>query len=351
MASMCRSIVPKAAIAVTILLACAACSGGDTTTSTATSRATGTSSDPTSGASSPASRSISVAGLEGKLLFARAGGEFGDETVFAAEATGADELQLTPFNLHCCARWSTDGSQILLAAPAPDGRITTGFIDPDGSNLRLIPLPDETSNLGPGAWSPDGRWVAFQLWDETDHGRDGIYIGRSSDGSGLHRVTKVPEGADIPGDFSPDGEQLVFLRERPDEQSVGTVYVVDVDGGKPRRLTPRDMAVGWTGVRWSPDGELILLPDARDRVDERSLWTVRPDGSNLRRVFTDPEGRYATSPVWSPDGRYIMFALSESPFDFEHPANGIYVIRRDGTGLTLVLGGDDHKRPADWIPS
>ena len=339
-----RWAVMKVIAVLTVVLT--ACTGGaDGTTNVPTA--------PASGAftGSEASDDIPLADLRGTILFARAGGEFGDETVFTVGVDGVDERRLTEYGVTCCARSSPDGTQILLAANAPDERITTGIVDPDGSHLRLIPLPDSTSNLGPGAWSPDGRLIAFQLWDEADHSRDGIYLGRALDGGALRRLTAVPGGADIPGDFSPTGKHLVFLRERPDEQSVGTLFVVDVDGGKPRRLTPPDMAVGWGGVRWSPDGELILLPDARDRIDERSLWTVRPDGSDLRRVFTDTEGRYATSSVWSPDGRYIMFALSESAFDHEHPANEIYVIRRDGTGLTLVLGGDDHKRPADWIPS
>ncbi len=50
-----------------------------------------------------------------------------------------------------------------MSASAPDGqRITTRIIAANGSQERKIPLPDKTLNLGPGAWAPDGKWIAFQ---------------------------------------------------------------------------------------------------------------------------------------------------------------------------------------------
>jgi hypothetical protein len=45
----------------------------------------------------------------------------------------------------------------------------------------------------------------------------------------------------------------------------------------------------------------------------------------------------------------ILFALDPSANPFAHPVNGLYVIRADGTGLTLVLGGNDFKREPVWV--
>jgi len=237
-----------------------------------------------------------------------------------------------------------------MSASAPDGqRLTTGIIDADGSHERKIPLPGKTLNLGPGAWAPDGTRIAVQGWDDTHPSRAGIYIGRASDGGDLRRVTRNTQGgADLPGDFSPDGKRLAFFRERPDEQGVGRLFVVNVDGTGLHPITPPSMAVG--SGRWSPDGTKILFQDARN-LPHGYLWTVSPDGSNLSRLFADPRGRFAISPTWSPDGAYVMFALDPSADEFTHPANGLYVIRSDGTGLTLVIGGSDFKREPDWVAS
>jgi hypothetical protein len=43
-----------------------------------------------------------------------------------------------------------------------------------------------------------------------------------------------------------------------------------------------------------------------------------------------------------------MFSIDPSSPEFSHPDNGLYVMSVDGTGLTLVIGGPDFKREADW---
>jgi Tol biopolymer transport system component len=52
--------------------------------------------------------------LTGRILFTRAGGEFGDETVFMVNADGTNERRLTEPGDACCPRLSPDGSQLML---------------------------------------------------------------------------------------------------------------------------------------------------------------------------------------------------------------------------------------------
>jgi Tol biopolymer transport system component len=289
--------------------------------------------------------SATAPGLRGHIIFARAGDPYADDTIFVANADGSHQRQLGPY---CCARISRDGKWILFAAGGPNDRVTTGFIRPDGTGNRVLSLPDKTINLGPGAWSPDGTHIAFQAWDDHHHARDGIYIGRSSDGGDLRRVTTATAGAKVPGDFSPDGKRLVFFQERPTLQGVGSVWVVNVDGTGRKRLTPPTFPAGFGTIRWSPDGQKILLQTGRLQP-EGALWTVHPDGSHLTQLFKDRKGRFAISPTWSPDGTRIMFALDPINDEYSHPPNGLYVIKADGTGLTLIIGGDDFKREPDWV--
>ena len=293
---------------------------------------------------------VAVAGrsapaLKGHLVFTRAGGRYADETIFVADADGSHQRQLTRAGSSCCPRATRDGKRLLLSASAPGGRITTATMNRDATEYTRLPLPDDTINLGPGAWSPDGTKIAFEGWDDAKPTRGGIYLGRWPDNRDLTRVTKAH--GDIPGDFSPDGKRLAFFRQRPGEQSVGSVWVVGVDGKNPRRLTPEKMLAGFGTVRWSPDGSKILFQDARDER-QGDLWTVHPDGSHLTRLFADRRGRFAISPTWSPDGSQIMFALDPTAAEFDHPNNAFYVINADGTRLELVIAGRDFKREPDW---
>ena len=65
-------------------------------------------------------------------------------------------------------------------------------------------------------------------------------------------------------------------------------------------------------------------------------------------VYEDDEGRYASHPTWAPDGSMIMFALNPIANDFEHVPNGLYVMNADGSGVQLVLDGNDFKRAPEW---
>jgi Tol biopolymer transport system component len=295
--------------------------------------------------SNPSARTTNpAAGLPGRIVFARAGGGFGDETIFTANADGTNERKLADGGATCCPRTTRDGSRVLFAALAGD-RITTATMNLDGSDRTLIPLPDATLNLGPGAWSPDADLIAFEGWDDTDNTRDGIYIARP-DGTHLTRLTNARGQRDLTGDFSPDGAKFVFLRQTPGAPNPGTLHIVNVDGTGLRQITPDGFSVQCCGNhRWSPDGTRILFADA-----EGTLWVVNPDGTGLTEFFTDTEGRFAITPAWSPDGTRVMFALDPTADPFAHPPNGLYVINTDGTALTLVIGTPDFKREPEWLP-
>lgn len=285
--------------------------------------------------------------LDGRIVFTRAGGEYGDETIFIANADGSWQRRLTPAGEHCCVRVARDGRRVLFSATTDDGRITTAIMNLADRRVRALPLRGNL-NFGPGSWSPNGSRIAVEVWDEGDPGASGIYLVRSADGGGLKRLTTVRKTAThIPGDFSPDGKWLAYLNAG-DTPSVGQLFIVPVDGSTPpKRLSPRDFRVGYGSIRFSPDGRRILFNDGRDSP-RGALWTVRPDGKGLVKVF-DHDELFASHATWSPDGDQIMFAMHPIADDHAHPPNGLYVIDTDGDNLRQVLGGDDHKREPEWF--
>jgi dipeptidyl aminopeptidase/acylaminoacyl peptidase len=116
--------------------------------------------------------------------------------------------------------------------------------------------------------------------------------------------------------ISPDGTRVAFLRRQPtdDETVESTVYLVDVAGGDPRRLT---LAEGSDAEpRWSPSGDRIAFTSTRGADDDRQqLWVLPTDGGEARRV-TDVGGGVSEI-AWSPDGERIAFVQSVTAEDRE----------------------------------
>jgi outer membrane protein assembly factor BamB len=278
--------------------------------------------------------------LAGHIVFVRVGGIYGDGTVFAANANGSDEHQLSDLGEACCAFASRDGERVLFDTRAPDGRITTATLNFDGSDRVEIQLPDSTLNLGPGPFSPDGKQIAFEGFDDARPEVSGIYIG-SADGTNLVQIT---QNGSLPGDWSPDGTQVLFFRDTPH-----SLFVANVDGSGEHRLTPDEVAVQCCGgYRWSPDGSRILFPS-----DDGILWLINADGTDLTQFFVDEKAahvrRTALTPTWSPDGKQVMFALQPQVIGGRAPSS-LYVIDADGSGLTLVFDDNTFKLEPSWVP-
>jgi TolB protein len=166
----------------------------------------------------------------------------------------------------------------------------------------------------------------------------------------LHMITENPFGGDdAEPTWSPDGTRIAFGRSRGAQQYPSAVFVVDVDGSGPRRLT----SYGLNAYRpaWSPDGTQIIFNtnDTPERIQDAEIYIVASDGSGLRRL-THEENASAFRPTWSPDGDWILFTRFAFPGQLTRSFD-IYVMRPDGTDLQPVTSTPDVAENAgDWRP-
>lgn len=211
----------------------------------------------------------------------------------------------------------TDGS-------APARRLTNGWRDTEPR------------------WSPDNRWLAFVRAERDPAkgkvGKPQLWLLPAQGGEG-RRLTDHPLGVAEPV-WSPDSTRLAYTARVPEPGRYGTdeqvppeaepprrittlayrldslgfyidrrsqVWLVDIDGGDPIRVTDGDF--DHTGVDWSPAGDLLAFAAARHATagnDLRSdVWVCRPDGSGLRALTEG--GLSAAQPRFAPDGSVVCF--------------------------------------------
>ncbi|MEZ5892873.1 MAG: amidohydrolase family protein [Parvularculaceae bacterium] len=130
---------------------------------------------------------------------------------------------------------------------------------------------------------------------------------------------------------SPDGKRAVF-------ESLGKLYIKDMAGGAPRRLTNAS-AEFELFPSWSYDGSRIVYVSWSDK----GLGTVRVVGASGGggRAVTGEPGHYRR-PRFSPDGNTIVFEKGSGGYltnDDWSDAPGVYRVASGGGAMTRVADG------------
>jgi TolB protein len=290
-------------------------------------------------------------GSNGRIVFARYDPARGDDFVYTANPDGSHEQQLLATGAEVPS-WSPDGTRIAVL-PHDVENVSARIVNPDDGTYRDLPNSDPELFLPCAlAWSPDGQRLACEGFGGADGGLDGIYTIRSSDGGGLQQVTSDPGGDDCPGDYSPNGKRLVFIRLN---DTTFALFTAKVDGTDLRQITPNgsdQFSITFAGCgSWSPQGNEILFSARAPATDWSTIWAVHADGSGLRRIpisgcggaRSDPTSVGCFHPSWSPDGQKIIFNRPHPP-----ESEDLYTVNADGTGLAPAVTTPLHEGDADW---
>lgn len=142
------------------------------------------------------------------------------------------------------------------------------------------------------------------------------------------------------GYFSPDGTKMVFQSEREPGNPFYQIYVLDLDSGESRRVSPGRGKTTCAFFRPGSDQILFASTHLDPRSEElqreeielresgrerRYAWDYDPgmdlwveDGDALRRL-TEARG-YDAEGSYSPDGRWIVFASNRAVYASEPAA-------------------------------
>jgi serine/threonine protein kinase/Tol biopolymer transport system component len=169
--------------------------------------------------------------------------------------------------------------------------------------LTATQKPTETPTLSA---TPIGGGLGQIAFASNRTGMPQIYL-INVDGSGLHPITNLPNGACQPS-WAPDGMRLVFISPCPGMQDVykdSSLFIINADG---TALTSLPSSSGGDfEPAWSPDGERIAFTSSRDNHLQIYLLNLR-DNSETRLINTgfDIEAR---QPAWSPWGNQIAYTV------------------------------------------
>ncbi len=207
--------------------------------------------------------------------------------------------------------------------PTPSGTVLPGdgevikseagrlvAVDPDTGESRIIVDVEQTQrSIGNAAWSPDGRWVAY------DHYGRGLWVVNAE------RETRQLAVGFVSWTWSPTAPQLAMVRD-------SRLTVVDASTG---RQTDLGDVVGdvTSAPVWSPDGTRILY-GARGG----SLYSVDVGGGDHSLLVRLPgENLDSMDEIeWSPDGAYLAIVN-----DLEPGGGRLYVMNADGSGVRVLL--------------
>ncbi len=96
--------------------------------------------------------------------------------------------------------------------------------------MKVLPFTTEIGDHDAAAFSPDGNQIAFRWFGEKNDNWD-IYV-KSIGGERALRLTTFP-GLDLYPTWSPDGQQIAFVRNWEKEW---TIFTVPATGGTERKL-------------------------------------------------------------------------------------------------------------------
>lgn len=131
----------------------------------------------------------------------------------------------------------------------------------------------------------------------------------------------------------PEQTRIAFISNRDGSREI---YVMDADGANPTRVT--NNALSEFSVSFSPDGSALAFDAPFGNNNGSDLYRLDVAGTGPTRALTDNASQgalqYDRYPVFSAGGKKIVFAAHGSR------RNGLFLANADGTQITPVKNSD-----------
>ena len=214
----------------------------------------------------------------------------------------------------------TSSGKALLATISPDGKYVVNVVDEGhgqqslwmrhiatGSNAQIMP-PTEVRYTGL-TFTPNGDFLYFTRIEPENPGLGYLYQIPVLGGTPRKLITDV----DSPVSFSPDGQQIVFLRQNGAE-GTSKLIISHADGADEHVLASLPLP-GYSGPAWSPDGKWIAstVLDPGGQSFGR-LVVLNPTNGKEKTIYAGTAS--LQKPAWMPDGQHLLLIFHDINSDW-----------------------------------
>lgn len=214
----------------------------------------------------------------------------GDD-LLEALARGEEGACYFPHDLPVRELYSPDGTRALVAGVDPEVKVIDVATGRESASHRI----EMAWKSHEGAWSTDGRTVAFTA-SRKQEGKDSVYVNLYLADPEFKAVRQCGDGISCMT-WSPDSREILGTAGRwpPGEPT----KLVLLDGKTGKRVVLAEDALAGEIPRFSPDGKRIAYVRLKDLAAE--VVVMGRDGSGVRDVGPGREVQ------WSPDGSTVAY--------------------------------------------
>jgi dipeptidyl aminopeptidase/acylaminoacyl peptidase len=198
--------------------------------------------------------------------------------------------------------WSPDGKQVAFISNI-SGRNNLWIVPAEGGWPVQLTVSDQRQTSP--AWSPTGRWIAYQS-DYDGNEQWDIFLVSPTSGQVLN-LTNTPEVSEESPAWSPDGEQLAFT-VKPRSSSTYEVATIDWSTKKISNITsntPKDRS-NFNPI-WARDGKSIVFTQANAAFKDATIFIASAKGGQATNLTPHQGEHLFVATDLSPDGKTVLF--------------------------------------------
>ena len=235
-------------------------------------------------------------------------------------------------------RWNAEGDALAYVTDQDghtDVYVTSLEEGEEGKQSEPVRITADETDEVLGDWSPDGEWLVFSR--RGDDEAQGLWL-RNPAGVNLFQLTSENDLGPV---WSPDGDAIAFVRNVEGNRDIYLLRPEDDDDWRGAVKATRVIASpeGDHSPAWAPDGDTLVYVTERDGNAE--IYVIETDTDDPpMRLTTNEAGD--SQPVWSPDGDRIAFVSDV------HGEGEIFVMDADGSNQRRLTHNDARDHSPDW---